>query len=153
MTIGRRPHYLPFLLLRGKDGMGASRTPHRSLSRALSHAKMAPMKRLDVTADARDDGSHRVELSDGRYAFIKIRHDVPVDFFAAEARGLAALADTGTLRVPRVFAVGAHSIELEDLGSGHAGTGDWERAGRALASLHRLASDRFGFTADGYCGD
>src|SRR5262249_25865380 len=75
------------------------------------------------------------------------------DFFAAEAAGLVALANAGALRVPAVLAVSMHGIVIEDLGAGRAATADWERAGRRLAQMHRMQSDRFGFATDGYCGD
>ncbi|HSE13259.1 MAG TPA: fructosamine kinase family protein, partial [Rudaea sp.] len=99
------------------------------------------------------DGSHRVGLPDGRQVFAKIRRRAPPGFFAAEARGLAALRSTATLRVPNVFAVDDHLIALEDLGNGRAAAADWERAGRALARLHGFRAARFGFAAPGWCGD
>lgn len=98
-------------------------------------------------------GSHRIALPDGRRAFVKIRKDKPSDFFLAEQRGLDALAQTGTMRVPEVFHTWEHGIAIEDLGSGLPTTQDWDRAGRALARLHTSTSDRFGFDADGWCGD
>jgi fructosamine-3-kinase len=95
----------------------------------------------------------QVRLSDGRRLFVKRRSSAPADFFMAEARGLAALAQTATLRVPQVFAVSAHGIVVEDLGSGRPAAADWEAAGRALADLHRHGADEFGFDREGYCGD
>jgi fructosamine-3-kinase len=99
------------------------------------------------------DGLHRLPLDDGRAAVAKVRSTARPGFFAAEARGLAALAATKTLRTPEVFAVAANGILIEDLGSGRAGRADWERAGANLARLHGHASDTFGFDADGWCGD
>lgn len=92
-------------------------------------------------------------LADGRRVFIKRRTDVPSEFFAAEARGLAALADTATVRVPAVVAVAANGIVIEDLGHGTPSLHAWELAGRALARMHDAGSSTFGFDADGYCGD
>jgi fructosamine-3-kinase len=98
--------------------------------------------------------SRRCVLADGRAVFVKRRADVPEDFFAAEARGLGALRRSRTLRVPQVLAVAGGGIVLEDLGSGRASAAAWENGGRALARLHAVAgSARFGFEADGYCGD
>jgi fructosamine-3-kinase len=99
------------------------------------------------------DGTHHVRLSDGRAAFTKIRSRAPEGFFAAEARGLAALRSAAALRVPKVFAVEEHCIALEELGNGRAGPSDWEQAGSALARLHALRSPQFGFDASGWCGD
>ncbi|HKE48899.1 MAG TPA: fructosamine kinase family protein [Rhodanobacteraceae bacterium] len=99
------------------------------------------------------DGFHRLRLDDGRPAIAKLRRRAPAGFFAAEARGLEALAGTKTLRVPDVFAIGERGILIEDLGAGRAGRADWERAGTDLARLHGHASDTFGFDSDGWCGD
>ena len=98
------------------------------------------------------DGVHRVTGNNGSQAFVKIRRDMPADFFLAEARGLAALS-SAPLRVPNVLAVWEHGIVLEDLGSGHASAQAWARAGQGLAELHCFVGERFGFDAHGWCGD
>ena len=92
-------------------------------------------------------------LADGGRVFVKRRTNAPADFFPAEARGLAALLQPGSLRVPAVFGVSANGIVIEDLGSGRPATADWESAGRRLAKLHQVSASHFGFHADGYCGD
>jgi fructosamine-3-kinase len=69
-----------------------------------------------------------------------------------EAHGLELLRSTRTLRVPCVHALLRDAIVLEDLGSGHAARTAWERAGRALAKLHRHSSPTFGLERDGWCG-
>lgn len=74
-------------------------------------------------------------------------------FFAAEARGLAALRHVDALRVPKVFEVDEHRIVLEDLGSGAPTFDYWQRAGSGLATQHGVTGDRFGFDHDGFCGD
>jgi protein-ribulosamine 3-kinase len=102
------------------------------------------------------DGVHKVVVAaDGetRRWRVKVRHDAPVDFFAAEAAGLDALREAGTLRVPEVFEVDRHYIALEDLGAGRASELDWARAGGGLARMHGAHGDAFGFAQDGYCGD
>jgi len=99
------------------------------------------------------DGLRRMRWRDGRAAIAKVRRDAPDGFFDAETRGLAALAASRTLRTPDVLAVGAHGIALEDLGAGRASDDDWQRAGAALARMHACTFDRFGFDADGWCGD
>jgi fructosamine-3-kinase len=108
---------------------------------------------MNDAIDRLSDGFHRLRLDDGRAAVAKIRHGVPRGFFAAEARGLDALARTATLRTPEVFAVDERGIVIEDLGAGRAAPADWERAGANLARLHRSAGDTFGFDHDGWCGD
>ncbi len=99
------------------------------------------------------NGIHRRELGDGTRVFVKVRHDAPPGFFAAEARGLGALAAARALRVPKVLAQGEGAIALEDLGEGRAAARGWERAGADLAVLHRNTAARFGFHAPGWCGD
>ncbi|MGN6789226.1 MAG: fructosamine kinase family protein [Rhodanobacteraceae bacterium] len=96
---------------------------------------------------------HRRTLPDGTRVLIKQRHDVPDDFFAAEARGLAALRDAQALRVPKVFEVDAQCIVLEDLGHGQPAAGYWQRAGAGLAKQHSIIGKAFGFEIAGYCGD
>lgn len=98
-------------------------------------------------------GLHRIVLADGRAAILKHRRDVPSDFFAAEARGLAELAAAGGLRVPALYAVSDVAIVLEDLGISRPANGYYERAGRGLATQHRARSQRFGLDRDGWCGD
>ncbi len=78
--------------------------------------------------------------------------DAPADYFAAEAAGLATLAGAGALRVPRVLALSAERLVLEDLGEGAPKERFWSLAGRGLAELHSMRGERFGFKRDGYCG-
>jgi fructosamine-3-kinase len=99
------------------------------------------------------DGLHRLQASDGSRLILKLRRSAPPGFFAAEARGLAALSATGTLRVPMVLACCETAISLEDLGHGRPAASDWVRAGRALAVLHGHRYASFGFEHDGWCGD
>jgi len=99
------------------------------------------------------DGLHRMRWRGGRAAIAKVRRNAPPGFFDAEARGLADLAASRTLRVPDVLAVGAQGIALEDLGTGRPDRNDWERAGAALARMHASTFDRFGSDTNGWCGD
>jgi len=107
----------------------------------------------DAALLAGPDGLRHTRGQDDNAVVVKIRHGAPPGFFDAEARGLAALAASRTLRVPRVLAVGTRGIVLEDLGTGRPSDDDWERAGAALARMHATTSDHFGFDADGWCGD
>ena len=95
----------------------------------------------------------RETLPDGTRVLVKQRCEVPADFFAAEARGLAALREAEVLRVPRVFKIDAQSIMLEDLGEGRPAAGYWQRAGAGLAKQHTATNTCFGFESHGYCGD
>lgn len=99
------------------------------------------------------DGLYRLTLPDGRRAICKRRRSMPVDFFAAEARGLEALRAAGGLRVPQVYAQGEAWLLLEDLGAAAAHPHFARLAGEGLARQHRTPGRRFGFDRDGYIGD
>lgn len=76
----------------------------------------------------------------GRF-FLKWNREAGEEFFRAEAEGLAALAATETVRVPRVVArSGAdddvHWLLLEWIEREPAAAPDWGRLGRELAALH-----------------
>jgi fructosamine-3-kinase len=112
---------------------------------------------MDGTLPARiaqlPDGLHRLTLDDGRPAIVKRRRAAPARFFAMEAYGLELLRATKTLRVPDVYAQADDALVIEDLGLGRARRAAWERAGRALAQLHRHTVPTFGLDRDGWCGD
>lgn len=95
----------------------------------------------------------REKLTDGRRVVVKRRSGAPPGFFAAEARGLAALRHARALRTPAVHELGDDFIVLEDLGDGRRAHDYWLRAGTGLATQHSVAGARFGFDRDGYCGD
>ncbi|MEQ1661772.1 MAG: fructosamine kinase family protein [Thiobacillus sp.] len=95
-----------------------------------------------------DDGSQRF--------FVKLNTASRRDMFAAEADGLAALAATQSVCVPRVIVSGTANTQaflvLEALElSSH---GDAARLGEQLASLHRAntASSHFGWPHDNWIG-
>lgn len=94
----------------------------------------------------------------GEPLFVKWnQHSLPGQF-EAEARGLKAMADSGTsLTIPRPRAwsdaPGSSFLALEFLSSGRRGPDFDEALGRGLAELHRATSPRgFGFEVDGACG-
>ncbi len=88
--------------------------------------------------------------------FAKVNAAEHAAMFAAEADGLAALRDTATLRVPRVIAQGHDDdnawlvLEWLDLVPLDARTG--AALGAALAALHSVPRDRFGWARDNFIG-
>lgn len=99
--------------------------------------------------------AYRVEGA-GRACFVKVNRAGRSGMFAAEADGLAALADARALRVPRPICQGVHGghswlvveyLELKPLGG--AGL---SALGRGLARLHRKTSDRYGWHRDNTIG-
>jgi fructosamine-3-kinase len=97
------------------------------------------------------------ETSSGKKSyFAKINGAEFARMFASEAEGLAALADSKAIAVPGVVALGADDerswlvlewLELTPLDAGSA-----RALGGALASLHRVKRDRFGWARDNFIG-
>lgn len=105
----------------------------------------------------------RVELADGTRVLVKYNASAPSGFFAAEAHGLAELkrgiAQAGArLRVPDVIAHGEAGddipafLALQWLERGEASADFGETFGRALAALHRVRAQQFGFAQDNFIG-
>ena len=92
---------------------------------------------------------------DGQDWFVKVNDAGRADLFAAEADGLAALAQT-PLRSPRVICrgvAGGHSfLALEWLTLGAGAPRDYAKLGEQLARLHGIRGTRFGWRRDNYIG-
>lgn len=86
--------------------------------------------------------------------FVKLNAASRAAMFEAEAAGLAALAATDTIRVPRAICWGADAghawLVLEHLALQPAG--DWRGFGAALAALHRHTAAHFGWVRDNTIG-
>jgi fructosamine-3-kinase len=100
---------------------------------------------------------HRVWLAtqpDGSRLVVKATPGCPAGMFEAEAEGLTVLRDSGAFWTPRVIDVGAGFLVIEALSPvpGPVDAGFWERAGRALARLHSIGNDRFGWHRDNWLG-
>ncbi|TVS18058.1 MAG: aminoglycoside phosphotransferase [Gammaproteobacteria bacterium] len=85
-----------------------------------------------------------VTLMDGRRVVVKTGGGDP----DLEAEGLQALAAAGA-PTPAVLAQSDRTLVLEYVDGPAAG---WEELGRALASVHRASSDRFGWHRDNLIG-
>ena len=88
--------------------------------------------------------------------FLKTGPASSYEMFAAEAEGLAALAEAQAVRVPAVLALGEYDdgafVALEWLDFG-AGDRDCERLlGQQLAAQHRCTQTRFGWHRDNTIG-
>ena len=98
-----------------------------------------------------------VLLGDGqRSYFVKLNAADRLDMFEAEADGLAAMAATETIRVPRPVCSGVAAAQaylvLEAIDMGHSGGQSAELAGRQLAAMHRFGQARFGWFRDNTIG-
>ena len=101
--------------------------------------------------------AYRLELSNGENVFLKSNRAGLLDMFNAEARGLEALRETGTIGVPEPLAAGADNSEafliMEYLESAPRRADYWETFGHELAALHRAeCGSGFGFPTDNYIG-
>jgi fructosamine-3-kinase len=90
-----------------------------------------------------------VELADRRTVFVKTHSAPPPGMYAAEAAGLAWLAE-GPLRTPRVLAAGDSFLALEWLELGDRDRTSDEQLARGLASLHDLGAPTFGLDRGNY---
>ncbi len=89
-----------------------------------------------------------VLLADGSDAFVKTRPDAAPGEYAAEAAGLAWLAEPGALRTPRVLEVDERYLALEWISTAASGGLDAagaEELGRGLAATHAAGAPCFGW--------
>ena len=133
----------------GRDG--------QALRQALGAALGSPVAHARSLAGGDINQAYEIGLGDGRRLFAKTNARSPRGMFAAEARGLAWLAEAGALRVPRVVAVSepeaaAQFLVLELVESGRPAADFDERLGRGLAALHRFGAPGFGLDHDNFIG-
>ncbi|HEV7584277.1 MAG TPA: fructosamine kinase family protein [Solirubrobacteraceae bacterium] len=91
----------------------------------------------------------RVVLADGREAFVKSRSDAAPGEYAAEAAGLAWLAEPGALRTPAVLDVGEDYLALEWVEPGGLDRAGIEVLGSGLAATHLAGAESFGASGAG----
>ena len=99
-------------------------------------------------------------LDDGTRLFMKTNSVPAFDNFSAEAEGLSAMRETGTVRVPELLGIGTDPqgfsfLLLEYIESGKASGKYWDELGRSLAQMHRTPCDEkaaFGWRRDNYIG-
>ena len=103
--------------------------------------------------------AYRIELSDGRFAFVKSNLVAPKGMFPAEAKGLRWLRETNVIRVPEIYAVcrddatgQAAFLVLEWLEPGQKAAKFDEYLGQGLAALHLSGAPGFGFDSSNFIG-
>lgn len=86
----------------------------------------------------------RVELPDGREAFVKTRSDAARGEYALEAEALRWLGEPEALAVPRVLEVHERYLALEWIEQGRLSPAGAELLGRGLARVHGAGALCFG---------
>ncbi len=99
--------------------------------------------------------AYLVELSTRGPAFLKTHASMPGLAMKREAEGLAWLAESGAVKVPRVLASSEEGdafafLVLEQIDTGGRGRADEERFGRELAALHAFGASGFGLDASNF---
>jgi len=98
--------------------------------------------------------AYQLQAKDGRSCFVKTHRADAYDMFDAEAQGLVAMADTGTITVPRAWCWGVAGdlayLVMDYLPLG--GQGSQAELGRQLAAMHGHGSGRFGWHRDNTIG-
>jgi len=117
---------------------------------------LGPLPKLKWAGDLTGgDINQAALLTDGsRRWFLKYHHRAPAGMFAAEARALEAIGETGCIRVPRPLAHGSADstdwLALEHLQLTPRGSA--ASLGERLAALHRVNALEHGWAQDNYIG-
>src|SRR5258708_11073243 len=88
--------------------------------------------------------AYRVTLADGREAFVKTRREPIPGEYAAEAVGLAWLAEPGQVRTPAVLDQDESYLALQWIERGSLSADGAEEFGRGLAATHLAGAQEFG---------
>ncbi|HEX9925366.1 MAG TPA: fructosamine kinase family protein, partial [Anaerolineae bacterium] len=129
-----------------------------ALIEAIVTAVGAPIVAVNPVGGGDISSAARVDLADGRQAFVKWRSDGLAGLFTAERYGLELLRSAKALRVPEVLAQGEAThdgpafILMTWLGRGSESPGVAEALGRGLAALHRVTHDAYGLDHDNFIG-
>lgn len=123
------------------------------LSGALARAIGVEPAGMREIAGGDVNRAYEARTTGGQRLFVKHRPGAPAGMYAAEAHGLAWLAEARALRVPRVVAVGEEEprfLALEWIDGGPPAAGHDEALGRGLAALHRFGAPAFGLARDNF---
>jgi fructosamine-3-kinase len=86
----------------------------------------------------------RVELDDGRTAFVKTRATTTPGEYQTEAAALGWLAEPGAVRLPEVLGASERVLALEWIDAGSLSDAGAEQLGHDLAALHTAGAEGFG---------
>ena len=133
-----------------------------SLNDALWSLFGVTMKSLNRVSGGDINDAYELVLTTGERVFMKSNRRPDVSFFAAEAEGLSAIAQTGAIGTPHILGCGTDSgrafLLLEFIESKSRVPDYWEMFGRQLAKMHMaetkdyVVGGVYGFNSDNYIG-
>ena len=129
----------------------------KGLAEAIAGRLGSPVESASALAGGDINDAFSVVLADGRRLFLKTHANAPPSMYTTEARGLAWLAEAGSIRVPKVLAVEDEAgkpafLALELITPAPRAPRFDETFGRALATLHRHGATGYGLDHDNYIG-
>lgn len=109
--------------------------------------------------------AYGLTLTGGRQIFMKTNAKENLSFFAAEAEGLNAIAETKTIGTPKILGIGTDKdrggfsfLLLEFIHGGSRRADYWEELAGQLANMHRastaslVTNGKYGFFCDNFIG-
>lgn len=135
--------------------------------------KSVAIQRTDRVMGGDINKSYALTLNTGDTIFMKANEKEKAASFTAEAAGLFAIAQTGTIRTPKILCAGTDDGEevgysfllMEYINSGEKRSDYWQTLGRELAAMHQAdasafverdetegAAKTFGFYEDNFIG-
>ncbi|MCH5184542.1 MAG: fructosamine kinase family protein [Oscillospiraceae bacterium] len=129
--------------------------------RSLFGAK-TKVKTSDRIAGGDINEAFELTLTTGERVFMKSNDSPDASFFAAEAAGLTAISQTGTIGTPHILAYGTDGgkafLLLEHISEKSKISGYWETFGEQLARMHTVDAKEYvtdgtyGFNGNNYIG-
>lgn len=142
-----------------KQNHTANMQPFSSLDQALHALYGSSVRRMRTSRIGGGDinDAFRLELNDNRVIFMKTNKKENMSFFTAEAAGLTAIAQTGSICTPHILGIGTDEdrggfsfLLLEYIDSKRRENGYWEIFAQQLAQMHQ--ADTSGFVSGGIYG-
>ena len=133
-----------------------------SLQDALRNLFGANLKAVNRISGGDINDAYELILTTGERVFMKSNRRSDTSFFTAEAEGLSAIAQTGTIGTPSVLGFGTDAdrtfLLLEFIEENSRTADYWETFGRELAKMHMaemkeyVTGGVYGFNSNNYIG-
>ncbi len=129
---------------------------HADLQRQLSDGLQTDIVRMTPISGGDINEAYKLDLPSQPPLFVKTNARAPAGMFAAEAAGLAWLAEADAIKVPQVVAVSDATspafLALRYEPPGKPGADFTARLGRQLAALHAAGAPQFGWVQNNFIG-